>query len=207
MNKVGVCLVFLSGVIVGSGTTAYFLNKRHQQEVESVKEAFGRYAPPKGECNQEEKTEDVIENDEVPDFNSKEMKEARSKYKSKDYEEYVDYTKLYSTSEKVSEPAREEVEDQTEKPCAISPDEFGDYSDYNTISLIYFADGIVAERSMEIVDNPEFHLGKDFESHFGEFEDDAAHFRNDTTRCYYEVLRDERDYADAAMNEPGLIDF
>ena len=94
------------------------------------------------------------------------------------------------------EEIEEEDVDDVEKPYAISPDEFDEFDDYTTVSLTYYEDGVLTDDNNEIVDDIEGTVGKDFARYFGEYEEDAAHIRNDSRKCDYEILRDSRNYSD-----------
>lgn len=81
-----------------------------------------------------------------------------------------------------------------EKPYVISPEEFGDYEDYERISLTYYADKVLTDENDEIVDNIDEVVGSDSLNHFGEYEDDSVFVRNDRLKCDYEILLDHRKY-------------
>ncbi len=82
-------------------------------------------------------------------------------------------------------------------PYVIAPEEFGENEDYEKISLTYFSkDGIVTDENDEVVKDAGEVLGDDFADHFGEYEDDSIHIRNDKTGCDYEVLYDDRSSED-----------
>lgn len=111
----------------------------------------------------------------------------------KDITEYASkITKEAYISESTEEPENVET---VEAPYVISPDEFGEYA-YETISLTYYADDVLADENYEIVDDIADVVGNDFASHFGEYEDDSVFVRNDRKRCDYEILRDYRNYSD-----------
>lgn len=83
-----------------------------------------------------------------------------------------------------------------DKPYVIPPEEFGNEDGYETISLTYYADGVLADDSDEPIDDVDDIVGKDSLTHFGEYEDDSVFVRNDIYRCDYEILLDTRRYAD-----------
>ena len=80
-------------------------------------------------------------------------------------------------------------------PYVISPDEFGDTQYYDIKSLVYYKDDVLADDDGEIMVDPENIIG-DALAHFGEFEDDAVHVRNEHTECDYEILRNEKTYSE-----------
>ena len=75
---------------------------------------------------------------------------------------------------------------------------------FRSISLTYFADGVLADEYGVIVDNVEEIVG-DGLNHFGEYEEDAVYVRNDAKRCDYEILKDERKYAEFRKTLPTNI--
>lgn len=98
----------------------------------------------------------------------------------------------------VADYAGEKKEDEDEsKPHIIHPNQLGDIDEYETTTLYYYADGVLTTMNDEVIENPEEVVGLDFESHFGEFEDDSVCVRNDNHKCDYEILKDLRNHADA----------
>ena len=119
---------------------------------------------------------DSIDNDTEsfePDENPKSEKEAYEKI-IKDYKE------------------EEEMED---RPYVIAPEEFGE-CDYATISLTYYADGIVANEKNKPIRNVDELIGEESLDHFGEYEEDSVFVRNDKLRIDYEILKDYRAYSE-----------
>lgn len=97
---------------------------------------------------------------------------------------------------KYSEPDEEPNKTPEPVPYVISPDEFSTNDDYDTVSLTYYADKVLADEDGEIIDNVEEIIGKDSLTHFGEYERDSVFVRNDKRRTDYEILLDERFYSD-----------
>lgn len=97
------------------------------------------------------------------------------------------------------EPEKEE-ESVVIKPYVISPDEFGEEDDYETISLTYYSDGILTDDMNERIDNVDDVVGKDSLTHFGEYEDDSVFVRNERLKCDYEILLDMRKYSEVQPN-------
>lgn len=80
-------------------------------------------------------------------------------------------------------------------PYVISPDEFGETQYYDTKSLTYYADFVLADDDGEMIVDYEDIIG-DALAHFGEFEDDAIHVRNENTECDYEILKVEKTFSE-----------
>lgn len=88
------------------------------------------------------------------------------------------------------------------KPCVIDPEEFGEREDYEKIDLTYYADGVLTDDVGDPIEDVDFCVGADFAEHFGDYEPDAVHVRNDERKIYYEILRDTRTYADVVNFNP-----
>ena len=97
---------------------------------------------------------------------------------------------------------KEEQEAMEMKPYVISPEEFGEFEDYERISLSYYADQILADEDDEKVEDVDNVVGLESLAHFGEFEDDSVFVRNDRLKCDYEILLDQRTYSDVIKQRP-----
>jgi hypothetical protein len=105
----------------------------------------------------------------------------------KAYEKIANQYSTESTSVKIEEKS---------VPYVIPPEELGDVEEYDTTTLYYYQDGILVTLEDEVVEDVVGTVGNDFESHFGEYEDDSVCVRNDSHKCDYEILKDSRRYAD-----------
>lgn len=92
------------------------------------------------------------------------------------------------------------------KPYIISPEEFGEFEDYERISLSYYADQVLADEDDEKVEDVDNVIGLESLTHFGEFEDDSVFIRNDRLRCDYEILLDQRTYSDVIKQRPHQME-
>lgn len=87
-------------------------------------------------------------------------------------------------------------------PYVISPEDFADGNyDYDCISLTYYADGVLADDWGVKMDIDET-IGDEALEHFGDYEDDIVHVRNERKREDYEVARDPRKYVDVVNDTP-----
>lgn len=96
------------------------------------------------------------------------------------------------------------AENKEDHPYVIPPEEFGEIEGYESISLTYYSDGVLADDGDFKIDNYEDTVGEDFQKHFGEYEDDSVYIRNDIRSCDYEILRDLRKYADVIKSKPYI---
>lgn len=163
--------IFAAGAAVGSVVTWKILeakyNKRMEEETQSLHESLSQmYEEKNGQLDKCDEESDESECDEPK---QKSMTTANG------------YT-------------YEEVSDVT-KPYVIAPEEFGE-CDYETISLTYYADKILTDELDEPIDDIDSVIGEESLETFGQYEDDSVFVRNDSLRCDYEILLDERNYSD-----------
>ena len=100
----------------------------------------------------------------------------------------------YSDSENKETVHKED--DSVQKPYVISPDEFGEFAGYDTVSLTYYADRVLADDNDDVIEEVDDVVGTESLSHFGEYEDDSVFVRNDRLKCDYEILLDQRKFSD-----------
>ena len=196
MNKTINFMIFSLGVAVGSVVTWQYVEKKYekitQDEIDSVKEVFS-----KREAESTENTEVRIKAD-----NAKE-KPSVIEYTARLREQ--GYTKYYDMVDEEPEEVKEESM-SVDKPYIIAPEEFGDLDDYETISLTYYADQILADDNDVIMDDVEDVVGFDSFNSFGEYEDDSVFVRNDRLKCDYEILLDQRKYSSIIRRKPHEVD-
>ena len=97
---------------------------------------------------------------------------------------------------------KQKQEIAVDRPYVIQPSDFGEFDDYEKISLTYTADGVLLDDMNEIVDDIEETVGEDSLEHFGEYEDDSVYVRNDAKKCDYEILLDQRNYQEIFETHP-----
>ena len=193
-NGVMCALAFTLGGAVGAAVTWKLIKTKYEQiareEIESVKDVYSRKNDQPDECVEE------LENPENLEQYAAELaaKKAMNKPGIMEYADklkengYTDYSKSGNT-------AKEEVAD-VKKPYVISPEEFGDNDDYETVSLTYFADDVLADDMNVPVEDVENTVGMASLETFGEYEDDSVFVRNEEMKIDYEILLDERNYSD-----------
>ena len=200
---------FVTGLVIGSVVTYVVVKDKFekiaQEEIDSVKEVFGR----KVEKEADKKVEKIAK---------KEVEKIR-----KEYNEYNNLTKNYTsysknkTEESIKDVEYEEVcendKDGVEldeierasdydKPYIIEPQEFGALDGYSLITLYHYSDNVLADDCDELVEDLDDVVGEDYASHFGEYEDDCVYVRNDRLKADYEICRDLRKYSDVAWRSP-----
>ena len=83
-------------------------------------------------------------------------------------------------------------------PHVISPDEYGENDDYETVSMTYYADGVLEDDRFGVVTDIEETVGYDSLNHFGDYEEDSVHVRNDQLKIDYEILLSMRKYSECS---------
>lgn len=200
---------FVTGLVIGSVVTYVIVKDKFekiaQEEIDSVKEVFGRRV--------EKETDKKVEK-----IAKKEVEKIR-----KEYNEYDNLTKNYTsysknkTEESIEDVEYEEVcendEDGVEldeierasdydRPYIIEPQEFGALDGYSLITLYHYSDNVLADDCDELVEDIDDVVGEDYASHFGEYEDDCVYVRNDRLKADYEICRDLRKYSDVVWRSP-----
>lgn len=193
-------LIFTAGAAIGSVVTWKLLKTRYevflQEEIESVKEAFSKLKVEEVEETTDEPT-DSITGDTVTEFKAT-------------YEDYCELIKKtgYTNGEKGGKELMEGI-----RPYVIPPEEYGEKEDYEQVTFSYFADGVVAyeypnpetgEVLFDVIQDVDDCIGRDNLLHFGEYEKDSLHVRNDRLEVDYELLRDYRNFDDV-VNQKGHV--
>ena len=189
-RKLSNVLLFTAGVAVGSLVTwRYFKTKYEVVEDEIEKKT----EEPEGESEEE----------------SPEVLESKMSYKKPPLKEYV---KMVEDNGYVPKTHMEEVEEEIAngelgdkdvyEPFIIRPDEYGELHAYETLSLNYYADGVLTDELDNPIEDVESLVPADFADHFGEYDDNAVFVRNDNLECDYEILRDLRKFTDVVGEYP-----
>lgn len=176
-------LCFMIGGVIGGMITWSYAKKKYeliaQEEIDSVKEIYSRKENKKDAYKEDN---EYIGETELMDEKSEEDSF------SKKYEKAAEAHKRYSGV------------DMNEKPYVIAPEEFDEIG-YETISLYYYTDGVVADRDDNVIDNVDEIIGNDSLGTFGQYEDDSVYVRNDALKCDYEILRAEENFEERIINK------
>ena len=190
-RKLSNVLLFTAGVAVGSLVTwRYFKSKYEVVEDEIEK----KIEEPEGESEEEDP----------------EVLESKSNYSKKP--PLKEYVKMVEDNGYVPKTHMEEVEEEIAngelgdkdvyEPFIIRPDEYGELHAYETLSLNYYADGVLTDELDNPIEDVESLVPADFADHFGEYDDNAVFVRNDNLECDYEILRDLRKFTDVVGEYP-----
>ena len=175
-------VIFATGAAIGSVVTWNLLKSKYekiaQEEIDSVKEVYSK----------KNRSEDICTVDET-----EEPEEPEEPEDPDELEEYIDLVNNCGYKNYSRKGGSDQI--SFEKPYVIPPEEFGE-CEYETISLTYYADKVLADDMDEIVDDVDDVVGLDSLEHFGEYEEDSVFVRNDGRKCDYEILLDVRRYSD-----------
>lgn len=170
-NKMINVLMFIAGVITGSMMTKRIVESSGLNETGHTSE----------------------ENEDVSNVMADPLQEKPdlSDYISQIRENgYVSYSDMYPKKE------NKEVTTQSEVHHIISPESFGEFANYEQVSLKYYADNVLTDENNEIIENVDDIIGIDSLNHFGEYEDDSVFVRNIELKCDYEILKCNAPYSD-----------
>lgn len=178
-------LIFAAGLAVGAVAGALVVKNKVLADAKAeIEEVRDYYRSQRGEVKQEEVEEvkEMVEEtiDRVQDM----IKEHDNK------KEHVNYNKLVQNYN----PSKNVVE--YDDPFIIDPSEFGENDDYDTMTLTYFADGVLVDDVDDIVDEPDIVVGLENLKVFEEFGASSVYVRNDIYKTDYEIIRDDWNYSD-----------
>ena len=196
----GLC-IFGAGVIAGAFVAARAVKEKYQQEAEEeIAEMREYYRELKKESTKVETAEDDTKEEpkEEPkdDFKPiEELEEAKEIIKDKGY---INYTHYNDTD--IKENKREEQVDENEI-YIIDPEEYGgENGEYDTATLTYFKDGVLADEVDEIVP---YNIigGEENLQPFKDYPDcNAVYVRDDNIMVDYVILRDPYQYDEYKMD-------
>lgn len=191
-------LLFAAGAAVGSLVTWKIVKTKYeriaQEEIDSVKETWARMER-EDEVDSEDIDEDTEDNED-------------SGYDESDMIAYHTLVNMYSKPGTETENDKKGGGDDEvpyiNGPYIITPEDFGDGDyDHDLYCLTYYSDGILSNDWYEEIDIDET-IGDESLEHFGDYAEDIVHVRNERLKADYEVVRDDRTYAELVANDPLL---
>ena len=195
-------LIFVGGIAVG-GLSAWAYTKSYYKKVTEDKlEIIRSHYKKKQENMVEISTEHLRWPPEEPVTISNASEEEMTDYIQKAVEYLSDSPIDYSHIEAGILPKEEIVEDT---PYEISSDEFGEFDDYECITLTYFLDEVLVDDQYQILDEPISLVGDIslIEHDVGEFAEDCIYIRNDAKRCDFEIIYALETYKDYILKHPS----
>ena len=189
MNK---AFAFAIGAAIGSFVTWKIVKTKYKriadEEINSVKEVFARrYSEKMSKEKPNENTNQVSLTLDETEKNANIQDDITA------YHELLDKLK-YANIDVDSLIAKKGGSTVTDGPFVISPDEFGEDPNYQTVSLTLYEDGVLTDDYDDIVVDVDDLVGEDSLTHFGEYEDDSVFVRNESMQTDFEILRDLRTY-------------
>lgn len=186
MNRSATTIIsFVLGAAAGAAGAWYYAKKYYEQiaqeEIDSVKEVFKKYQSSEEDPDEDPKPEPNRATDML-------QKEAEAIVEKHDY-----------TAHSTPVPVKEVPET---RPYVITPEEFGEYEDYEQIDLTFFRDNIVGDDEDDILENVDEVIGFESLNHFGEYEEEAVYVRNDRLKCDYAISLDSRTYQEMLAEKP-----
>ena len=183
-------LCFIAGAAIGSVITWKLIEKKYKdladEEIESVKETFKNRKPRITKDEVKETVEKVINKWKEPKETVEDIVTAEG-YSTEDEEKIEEDDESSYTVD--VDPGVEVI-----VPYVITPEQFGEFTEYGTKTLTYYADDVLTDE----IDNPitsgemETMIGPDALDHFGEYEDDSVYIRDEMNEMDYEILKSEK---------------
>lgn len=199
MNKI---VSFILGAGIGSVTTYFVVKKtiqeRADEEIESVVTTFKeRYDKVEKILTDEQKEEAGIF---IPEKKELSIPVKDLNLTGEPYKEKVEDLG-YSVGVDLSENNDKHVDNITQiddvkvgvAPYIISEEEFGEFGN-EEMTLILYADGVLADDQDEIIDDPESLLGNCLDEFRGY--DDALYVRNENKEIDFVILKSDKNFDD-----------
>lgn len=210
------------GGVIGSCTTYFLLKKKFNDRIDIEVQSIKDKCSIKGDEDENLIKEENPYQNKVSTIKNGEDEnlEKKSKYitnsiKKQEERPTINYSSYYANSNRnLAFQKEDDKQEQTivvfkkntskkSAPVVISPNEFEEDENYNSKYLTYYSDGVLADAFDNRVDIGST-IGIDALSHFGEYEDDLLHIRDDEVKVYYEVIKDSHMYSDVALDNRGL---
>lgn len=184
-------LLFTAGLVMGSVVTWKMTKDKYEQWANDEIHMMREYYNQKEEeyYEEEDLDEEPIEAEVRTERSTKpDLTEYTSRLNESGYTDYSEISKKDEEEDNES--------DMEEKPYVISPEEFGDFDDYETIELTYYKNGYVTDDQDILMSNDEVEeaIGWNNITRMGEYEEDALHVRNEKRKTDYEILQVFDDY-------------
>ena len=187
-------LCFVAGSAIGSVVTWKLIEKKYKdladEEIESVIETFKNRKPRITKDEVKETVEKVINKWKEPKETVDDIVTAEGYSTEDEKETEEDDESKYTVNVDLGV--------EVIAPYVITPEQFGEYSEYGTKTLTYYTDNVLTDE----IDNPitseemETMIGPDALDHFGEYEDDSVYIRDEMNEMDYEILKSEKMFSE-----------
>lgn len=195
---IGFILGISSGIGIGILITKNKYSKKAEDEIASIRKVYNDHLK---EIFSNNKKDDNVQEVITPEKEPANM----PKYSDKGQ---LDYSKIYKSDGNEIPQTKPSIDysklgDQKEKMkniYLISPEEFRE-SPYRCVSLIYYADKILADDDNNVIHVPEELIGEEALSSFGRYEDDCVYVRDDNKKVDYEVILSDKTFQEIISTE------
>lgn len=191
-----------AGFVVGAKIVQKKLNTKHEEEIESVKQAFKQYY-----CTKEETSTAVIDR---KDLHDKPVLVQKSSIDEKpETNNTVNYGQRYIEPEVAvniikDEEIHERLRDKS-KPYVITEEEYYS-SNYKTKTLWYTDDGIISDELGNVLSDDDIDiLVGDALVHFNRNTNETLYVRNDEDKTDYEIAYNEMNYTAAYSTDTYIV--
>lgn len=187
-------LCFVAGAAIGSVVTWKLIEKKYKdladEEIESVIETFKNRKPRITKDEVKETVEKVINKFKEPKETVEDIVTSEGYYTEDEEETEEDDESNYTVD---VDPGVEVI-----VPYVITPEQFGEYDEYGTKTLTYYADNVLTDEIDSPITSDEMitMIGPDALDHFGEYEDDSVYIRDETNEMDYEILKSEKMFSE-----------
>lgn len=185
---------FTAGVTCGAVVGTILAKRKYRSEYEKAAESVAEYVKSKADDISDEPIEmpepDLVINAMAEEDTSlrDELNRLAAKYRSG----------IDDAIDDLSTP-------KNDIPYLIEPEAFGEYLDYEQISLTYYSDGKLTDSDDDLVENISEVIGTAWRERFDKYDEDIVYVRNDARKCEYEITRDYRSYMDILEERPYLL--
>lgn len=187
-------LCFVAGAAIGSVVTWKLIEKKYKdladEEIESVIETFKNRKPRITKDEVKETVEKVINKFKEPKETVEDIVTSEGYYTEDEEETEEDDESNYTVD---VDPGVEVI-----VPYVITPEQFGEYDEYGTKTLTYYADNVLTDEIDSPITSDEMitMIGPDALDHFGEYEDDSVYIRDEMNEMDYEILKSEKMFSE-----------
>ncbi len=187
-------LLFAAGLAVGVVAGAVLVRNKAledaKQEVEEVREY---YRSKRKEAKEEPQEETKEETEEEPEVEvPQDVDIVKNIVKTNGYTNYNKPETIQTVQTLQTVPC--------DDPYVIDPTDFGEEPGYDTMTLTYFADGVLVDDVDDVIEDKDTVVGLENLKVFEEFGATAVYVRNEIWRTDFEILRDDWNYSD--IKEP-----
>lgn len=182
--------IFALGATAGSLVTWKLIDEKYKKLAEEEIQSVVEYYENKEKCEEHIEKVVVKESDKNPwGMNYAKPNEEKEEY-NKQVEDLGYTTEIFQTPDGIEVvPSTNDVV----RPYVIAPEEFGEFG--STRCLTYYSDFVLVDEDNDIVIDPEALIG-DALAHFGEYEDDCVHVRNESLEIDFEILKSEDSFTE-----------